>query len=53
MPISMSEFLQRLPEFLGNHLVLTLALIGVVIALIVMGAVLILADLFNPVSILN
>ncbi|RYD15948.1 MAG: rhodanese-like domain-containing protein [Lysobacteraceae bacterium] len=34
----MSEFLQRLPEFLGNHLVLTLALIGVVIALIVTEA---------------
>ncbi len=34
----MSEFLQRLPEFLGNHLVLTLALFGVVIALIVTEA---------------
>ena len=30
----MSEILQRLPEFLGNHLVLTLAFFGVVIALV-------------------
>ncbi|HEX7769507.1 MAG TPA: rhodanese-like domain-containing protein [Dokdonella sp.] len=34
----MSEFLQRLPEFLGNHLVLTLALFGVVIALVLTEA---------------
>lgn len=34
----MSEILQRLPEFLGNHLVLTLAFFGVVIALVLTEA---------------
>ena len=34
----MSDILQRLPEFLGNHLVLTLAFFGVVIALILTEA---------------
>ena len=31
----MSDFLQRLPEFLGNHISLTLGFIGVLIALLV------------------
>ncbi|NCT69046.1 MAG: rhodanese-like domain-containing protein [Rhodanobacteraceae bacterium] len=31
----MSDFLHRLPEFLGNHLYLTLAFVGVLIALVV------------------
>jgi rhodanese-related sulfurtransferase len=31
----MSDFLQRLPEFLGNHIYLTLGFIGVLIALLV------------------
>lgn len=31
----MSDFLQRLPEFLGNHLYLTLGFIGVLVALLV------------------
>jgi rhodanese-related sulfurtransferase len=31
----MSDFVHRLPEFLGNHIYLTLALIGVIIALVV------------------
>lgn len=31
----MSEFLHRLPEFLGNHFILALAFIGVLIALLV------------------
>ena len=30
----MSDFLQRLPEFLGNHLYLTLGFVGVLIALV-------------------
>jgi rhodanese-related sulfurtransferase len=34
----MSDILQRLPEFLGNHLVLTLTFFGVVIALILTEA---------------
>ena len=34
----MSDFVHRLPEFLGNHLYLTLGLIGVLIALIVTEA---------------
>jgi rhodanese-related sulfurtransferase len=31
----MSDFLHRLPEFLGNHFYLTLAFVGVLIALVV------------------
>ncbi len=31
----MSEFIHRLPEFLGNHLLLTLAFVGVLSALLV------------------
>lgn len=34
----MSDILQRLPEFLGNHIYLTLAFIGVLIALLVTEA---------------
>ena len=34
----MSDFLQRLPDFLGNHLYLTLGFIGVVLALVVTEA---------------
>lgn len=34
----MSDFLQRLPEFLGNHVYLTLGFIGVLIALLVTEA---------------
>ncbi len=34
----MSEFLHRLPEFLGNHLYLTLAFVGVLVALLVSEA---------------
>jgi rhodanese-related sulfurtransferase len=34
----MSDFLQRLPEFLGNHLYLTLGFIGVLLALVVSEA---------------
>jgi rhodanese-related sulfurtransferase len=36
--IVMSDFVQRLPEFLGNHLYLTLGFIGVLIALLVTEA---------------
>ncbi len=34
----MSEILHRLPEFLGNHLLLTLAFVGVLVALAVVEA---------------
>ena len=34
----MSDFLQRLPDFLGNHLYLTLGFIGVMLALVVTEA---------------
>jgi rhodanese-related sulfurtransferase len=34
----MSEFLHRLPEFLGNHLYLTLGFVGVLVALVVSEA---------------
>jgi rhodanese-related sulfurtransferase len=34
----MSDFLHRLPEFLGNHLYLTLGFIGVLLALVVSEA---------------
>lgn len=34
----MSEFLHRLPEFLGNHLYLTLGFVGVLVALLVTEA---------------
>jgi rhodanese-related sulfurtransferase len=34
----MSEFLHRLPEFLGNHLILSLAFIGALVALAVVEA---------------
>jgi rhodanese-related sulfurtransferase len=34
----MSDFMQRLPEFLGNHLYLTLGFIGVLLALVVSEA---------------